>query len=92
MSFEILISEKGRKDFYNIDNINQKRIKKSFEELKENPYQKRPNANIKKLIGSYDPELYRLRIGDQRIIYSINEKKVLITRILPRKNAYKWLD
>ncbi|MDD3159568.1 MAG: type II toxin-antitoxin system RelE/ParE family toxin [Candidatus ainarchaeum sp.] len=92
MTWLVLISEKAKKDFYSLDNINQKRIKKSFEELKENPYKKRPNADIKKLVGSHDPELYRLRFGDERIIYSINENKVLITRILPRKNAYKWLD
>lgn len=92
MKWIVKISETGKKDFYKLDNLTQKRVKKVFEALKENPYQNRSGADIKKLSGSFKPELYRIRIGEKRIIYSISDNIVKITRILPRKKAYKWLD
>jgi len=44
--------------------------------------------NVKKLT-SHTPE-YRLRIGDYRILFDLeNETKIIISNILHRKNAYK---
>ena len=52
-----------------------------------------PAGNIKKLQGPYQtsqPELYRLRIGDWRVLFAYPEADtVLIERISPRGEAYK---
>lgn len=90
--WRIFISESARKDFYNLDLDLQKRIKLSLNELKENPFKKRSKTDIKKLKGAKNPAFYRLRVGNCRIIYTVEVKEVKITRILPRKKAYSWLD
>jgi len=55
--------------------------------LRENPYF---GPNIKKLKGEYK-EVYRFRIGDYRLFYTISEETVIIFMldIENRKDAYK---
>jgi mRNA interferase RelE/StbE len=52
--------------------------------LSQNP---RP-LGIKKLMGEVD--FYRIRVGDHRVLYQIDDAAKLITivRIMPRENAY----
>jgi mRNA interferase RelE/StbE len=46
-----------------------------------------PNNNVKKLKGSDD---YRLRVGDWRVVYSLQSDRLVITvvRIGPRGGVY----
>ena len=55
--------------------------------LRNNPYY---GPNVKRLKGEYS-DLFRFRIGDYRLFYSIDNDKVLIfiIYILHRKDAYK---
>jgi mRNA interferase RelE/StbE len=65
--------------------------KKIFEDvypvLRNNPFF---GANIKKLKGEYK-EIYRFRIGDYRLFYTVNEKEfiIFVINIENRKDAYK---
>lgn len=47
------------------------------------------NNNVKKLIGTSD--LYRLRVGDYRVVYQIRKQElvVLILKVGHRKDIYK---
>ncbi len=60
-------------------------IAKKIKELAENPKRMR---NIKKLT---DHPGYRMRVGDRRIVYTLNEKDVLIhiVKIKSRGEVYK---
>lgn len=62
------------------------KIFERIEKLKTNP---RPE-NIEPLHGQ-DAGLFRIRQGDYRIVYSIQDKKllVLVVRIIHRKEVYK---
>jgi mRNA interferase RelE/StbE len=63
-----------------LDKTTKIRIKEGIEKI--------PKGDIKKLRGHN--ELYRLRIGDWRIIFSyINVETILIERISPRGDAYR---
>ena len=44
-----------------------------------------PGANIKKLKGFRTP-LYRVRSGNYRILYRIQEKTIIIMRVIDRKD------
>ena len=47
-----------------------------------------PNvSNIKKLTN-FEPA-YRLRIGDYRVLFDVKSDKILIGRVLHRKESYK---
>jgi len=62
-----------------------KRIIKAFLKLEQDP---RP-PGVKKLIG--EDELYRIRVGDYRIVYQIrdNELIVLVVRVAHRREVYR---
>lgn len=64
-----------------------KRILSTIEDLVENP---RPHG-YKKLSGSKYENLYRLRVGDWRILYAIEEEVlvVIILDVVRRDQAYR---
>lgn len=65
------------------------RVKKSFSLIKQDPHTKRSYVDIK-LISSKEEGVYRVRIGDYRITYEVDEENKLIkvTRIFPRGKGY----
>jgi len=48
---------------------------------------KLPNGNVKRLKGYSD--MYRLRIGDWRITFTMTAYDIIVEDILPRGDAYK---
>lgn len=64
-----------------LENSIARRIVKKVEELSENPFSK----DIKKLKGSND---FRLRVGDYRVIFSIEQETIQILKVGHRKNIY----
>lgn len=58
-----------------------KRIVKKVEELAENPFSK----EIKRLKGSPD---FRLRVGDYRVIFSIESDLITILKVGHRSHIY----
>jgi mRNA interferase RelE/StbE len=92
MPYQILIHKKAQ-DF--IDK-QQEKIKKqilaTIRELVVDPYTPRPKADIKKLSGTKGREdAYRIRTGDYRLVYAIENKKVYITIIFHRGKEYQEL-
>ena len=84
MSYKILIDDKVIKDLKTIDKTWQKRILHKIETvLAENPYRG------KRLVGDLSP-YWRLRVGNYRIIYEIEEECIIVEviRIKHRKKAY----
>lgn len=49
--------------------------------------EKLPLGDVKKLAGLEND--FRLRVGDLRVLFSIEEDKIIINNILPRGQAYK---
>ncbi|MBV6492443.1 MAG: hypothetical protein LDLANPLL_00437 [Turneriella sp.] len=70
----------------NLENRFAKARKTIYSMLKENPYY---GNNIKKLKGNF-AGLYRYRLGDFRLIYSIDEGEqiVFMLHTVQRKDAY----
>ena len=83
MSFELIYSERARRDILSLDRLAQKRIAKKIVALQENPMQK-----SKKLIDSR-LGTYRYRIGDYRVIFDVHGRKVVILRIGHRREIYR---
>ena len=64
-----------------LENSIARRIVKKVEELAEDPFSK----DIKRLKGSND---FRLRIGDYRVIFSIEKELIMVLKVGHRKNIY----
>ncbi len=85
MIFSVVFTSSAAKEIENLPSIEVKRILKRIESLSKNPL---PSGSIK-LKGKIN--LWRIRSGNYRIIYSI-EKELLvieIIRIRHRNEAYK---
>jgi mRNA interferase RelE/StbE len=83
--YSIRIKHKARKQLAMLPAAAANRIAHAIDALAHNPYP----AGIKKLQG-YD-NVYRIRVGDYRILYSI-ENEILtidIIKIAHRQSAYK---
>ncbi len=83
--YRVIISDKAERALTRLDRPIQIRIVKAIDELAKDP---RYKTNIKKLTGS---ELYRLRIGDYRVIYSEDSRTKIIKIISMghRKDVYR---
>ena len=84
-SYKITAKGSVEKDLRKIDRSQVLKITQAMQALGENPF---PAAS-KKLVGS--DQTYRLRVGDYRIIYIMDEKaKVIeIQRVRHRKDVYR---
>jgi mRNA interferase RelE/StbE len=84
MPYVVIIENKAQKEFLKIPVIYHNSVKKNIGDLADNP---RPHG-VKKLVGSKDA--YRVRVGDYRILFIIDDKRKIVTiyRIRNRKEAY----
>ena len=95
-AYRIIYGKDFLKDLKGIIKGGNKRIKKKveeiIEELKSDPYRKRPKFDIK-LISKKSEAVYRVRLGKYRLVYEIDEaeKTINITMIFPRGRGYNSL-
>ena len=87
MTFKILIHREAAKALKGLDDRTKKRIKENLNVLEEDPYHKRSGADIRKLVST-NPVLYRLRVGNYRVIYAVEGDIVWITEVFYRSKGY----
>ena len=90
--FDVLLSETAVKQFKKLESKQQRIIREHLKELSSDPFTKRSKSDIKKLKGFRNPDLYRLRIGKFRAIYTVIEQEVKITELIRREKGYNWID
>ena len=84
MNYKLIIDDKVIKDLKKIDHVWQKRIVKKMKTiLVSDPY------SGKRLVGNLSP-FWRMRVGDYRIIYTIEEEVVTVevVKVRHRKSVY----
>ncbi|MEM0135444.1 MAG: type II toxin-antitoxin system mRNA interferase toxin, RelE/StbE family, partial [Thermoplasmatales archaeon] len=69
----------------------QEKIRESLNELAEDPHNISKRLDTKKLSGT-NHTYFRLRVGDYRVIYYLQEETIRVVRIATRSDAYSWLD
>lgn len=85
MQYEIQFKTSAAKEFRKLPIEIKTRLQKAINALKAEP---RP-PGMKKLAGEDD--LYRIRVGDYRVIYKIDDTSLLVTimRIRHRREVYQ---
>ena len=88
-NFQVLLMPQALKFYKACPEELAKRLNKCFEDLEGNPFW---GSNIKVLKG--EKRRYRYRVGDYRVIYSIDKEnsKVVVTLIAPRPSAYRNIN
>lgn len=86
MKYRVEVETRARREFHNLPNDVRERIEEVIDDLQENP---RP-PGAKSLIGK---EGYRIRKGDYRILYTVDDKShvVSVYRIGHRRDVYRGL-
>jgi mRNA interferase RelE/StbE len=90
MVYTVLVSRTFQKSFQKLPKNMQDKIRKHLQELKEDPATSRPHCDLK-VLQDTDPKKHRLRIGDYRIIYSIDNKRVNVIELIKREVGYNRL-
>ena len=87
INYKVQFTKVALKYFEKLDRRIQKRVAKIVEALKNNPY---VVPNIKPVEG-IPYEQYRIRVGNLRIVFRVDNQKLLIVivRIGPRGDIYK---
>ena len=70
------------KEAERLDPALRERIADAVERLSED------KASVQRLQG-YKPPLFRIRVGDWRILFTIDADVAMIQRVLPRDKAYR---
>jgi mRNA interferase RelE/StbE len=88
MDYRVSIHKHAGKFLNAQDKETKDRLVEGLRKLKSDPL----DNDVKKLKGiKGKQDLYRLRIGDYRAIFAIEDDVVYILEIIPRGHGYKWL-
>jgi mRNA interferase RelE/StbE len=92
MIFEIRLHPDAVKFLVNLNPETKEKLKSGIKSLETDPFKSRSRSDIKKLKGTKKREdLYRLRVGDYRVIYAVEKNTVFVLEIIPRERGYDWL-
>lgn len=83
MAYELIYTKNARRDIKKLDRVAQKKLAKALERLRKKPFFYGKKMILPQLGG------YRYRIGDHRIIFDIEDKKIIILRVGHRKEIYR---
>jgi len=85
----IQLSSRAQRDYKKLSDEIQKRVKSALKDLASS----NKKMDIKKLKGIDGREdLFRLRVGDYRIVYHSTSSDIFILRIDKRSKIYEFLD
>jgi mRNA interferase RelE/StbE len=82
MTYEVEVKPRVLKDLKAMPATQQRRILAKMKELSNDLA-----GDVKKLTN-YSPE-YRLRVGNYRVLFEVEEDTVVVYRVVHRKDAYK---
>jgi len=82
MKYEIEFKPRAIKDLLALPKSTRRRIVAKIEGLTEGL-----TGDVKRLTN-FTPE-YRLRVGNYRVLFEVDERKIIVYRILHRKDAYR---
>nr|BAJ48236.1 plasmid stabilization system protein [Candidatus Caldarchaeum subterraneum] len=85
MKYRVVLSRRAYRTLGTLDKTVRKRIVEKLDELGDNPY---PRGCIK--IHEKN-DIYRIRVGDYRVLYKIDNKQttILIIKIDHRETVYR---
>ena len=91
MSFTVMLSPDAQKYLDSLDKKRIKNIKKRLKELEKDPFKPLVGCDTDVIAGSGRPPMFRLRMGEFRATYFVEENAVYVTDLFPKKrdSAYR---
>ena len=89
MQYNISVHRDVQKYLNALDSGTKSRLVEGLRQLENDPL----SRDVKKLKGTKGrQDLYRLRIGDYRAIFSIEDDNVYVLEIMMRGKGYDWIE
>lgn len=83
----VLLSEPANRVYSRLPTKVRERIRASLRDFADTE-----RGDVKRLKGTRGREdLYRLRVGDYRVVFARSRTEIRVTRILHRSEGYDWL-
>ena len=90
MQYKVMLHQRAEKFLDDLDERTKDRIKRSLRQLQEDPIRGRPGSDIRRLVGTKGrQDLFRLRVGDFRVIYAVEGDAIWVTEIFSRGRGYR---
>ena len=88
--FKIIYAKPVQKDVKGLEAKRIDHLRKALQKLADNPF---PNIATDKIIKKLEIKepTYRLRVGEYRIIYRIETQKIIVLRIIHKKELEREL-
>ena len=80
---EVRFTKEATKYVNKLDKFAKLRLQKAFDKLSAEP----PQGEIRPLQG--EENIYRLRVGNLRVLFTIKDDIMLVNKIAPRGEVYK---
>jgi mRNA interferase RelE/StbE len=89
MSYQVKLHREVAKTLARMNAKTRSRIIRALRILQDDPFQPRSGADIVRLKGTRGrQDLFRLRIGDYRAIYAVEDNMVYVTDLFQRGKGY----
>ena len=85
MQFIVMLSPDAQKYLDSLDKKRAENIKKHLKELEKDPFKPRAACDIDIVAGSGRPPMYRLRMGEFRAMYFVEDQAIFVTDLFPKK-------
>jgi len=86
--YSVFYSETFKKQYKKLPQDIRTKIKKNLRKVEEDPLKKRSGADIEKIKDTKPPK-HRLRVGNYRIIYYVENDTVKLIEIFIRGRGYR---
>ena len=87
MRFAVVLEGKARREFARLEPGLRHRFYEAFQSLSEDPFRPRPGCDIRKLSGR--GEVWAIRVGGYRGVYSIDGRTIRFTTFRSGHRAYR---
>jgi mRNA interferase RelE/StbE len=85
---QVVVSPRAATQLDELSPKERRRVVTALHALAQDPFRPRPGADIKKLEGT-EPPKYRLRVGDLRAVFAVDEAKVYVLELFKRNRGYR---
>lgn len=89
--YNVLVSKTAIRELNTLKESDQERIKDKLRELSKDPHNTLNHLDTKKLAAT-KRTYYRLRVGEYKAIYFIENRFIKVVRIARRSDVHSWLD
>jgi addiction module RelE/StbE family toxin len=85
--YALALKASARKELLALPEALARRVERALDLLQANPLHARAGLDIRPLSGGFG--LWRLRVGDLRILYAVDGRSIVVTRIGHRSTVYR---